>query len=128
MSPDLHYLVWAAALTLFQAIFAGQAAQRQVGFAAMAGTRENLPPITGWADRAGRAHRNMLENLPLFAALVLVARVSGHANGWTALGSATFFWARLIYVPIYVLGVPMVRSVVFMISVIGLGMIFLQVV
>ena len=93
----------------------------QVGLPPLAGNREDLPPITGWADRAARAHRNMLENLVLFAALVLVAQVAGKANATTALGAELFFWARLVYVPVYVIGIPWVRTGVWAVSVVGLA-------
>ena len=80
MTPDLTLLVWAAALTLVQTVIGVMGATLQVGLPALAGNRENLPRITGWADRAARAHRNMLENLVLFAVLVLVAHVAGRAK------------------------------------------------
>lgn len=128
MSPDLTLLVWATALTLVQGVIAVLGAMLQVGLPALAGNRENLPPFTGWAGRAARAHRNMLENLVLFAALVLVAQVAGKANATTALGSEVFFWARLVYVPVYLIGIPWVRTGVWGVSVIGLVLIFLQLV
>ena len=128
MTPDLKLLVWAVALTLVQSVIAVIGAQLQVGLPALAGNRENLPPITGWAGRAARAHRNMLESLALFAALVLVAQVAGKANATTALGSALFFWARLIYVPVFLIGIPWVRTGVWAISVIGLLLILAQLV
>ena len=126
MSTDLTLLVWAVALTLVQGVIAVLGAQMQVGLPALAGNRENLPPITGWADRAARAHRNMLENLVLFAALVLVAHVAGKANGVTILGSELFFWARLVYVPVFVIGIPWVRTGVWGVSVVGLVLIFVD--
>jgi uncharacterized MAPEG superfamily protein len=76
----------------------------QVGLPALAQNRDNLPLITGWAGRARRAHRNMLENLVLFAALVLIAAVAGKTNATTLLGAQLFFWARLAYAVIYVAG------------------------
>ena len=126
MSTDLTLLVWAVALTLAQSVIAVAGAMLQVGPTALAGNRENLPPITGWADRAARAHRNMLENLVLFAALVLVAQVSGKANGKTALGSELFFWARLAYVPVFLIGIPWVRTGVWAVSVVGLVLILIE--
>jgi uncharacterized MAPEG superfamily protein len=126
MPTDLTLLVWAVALTLVQSVIAVLGAQMQVGLPALAGNRENLPPITGWAGRAARAHRNMLENLVLFAALVLVAHAAGKANGTTALGSELFFWARLVYVPVFVIGIPWVRTGVWAVSVVGLVIIFIQ--
>jgi uncharacterized MAPEG superfamily protein len=128
MSPDLTLLVWATALTLIQAIIASLGALLQVGAAPLAGNREQLPPIEGWAGRAQRAHRNMLENFVLFSALVLVAQVAGRANATTALGAALFFWARVVYVPVYVVGIPHLRTLVWLVSVVGLVMIFLQLV
>jgi uncharacterized MAPEG superfamily protein len=128
MSTDLTLLVWAVALTLAQSAIAAAGAQIQVGLPALAGNRENLPPITGWAGRAARAHRNMLESLVLFASLVLLARVSGRADAMTALGSELFFWARLVYVPVYLAGIPWVRTAAWGVSIVGLIMIFSQVV
>jgi uncharacterized MAPEG superfamily protein len=126
VSTDLTLLIWAVALTLVQSVIAVLGAQMQVGLPALASNRENLPPITGWADRAARAHRNMLENLVLFAALVLAAQVAGKANGVTAVGSELFFWARLVYVPVFLIGIPWVRTGMWAVSVVGLVMIIIQ--
>jgi len=128
MTPDLKLLVWAVALTLVQSVIAVLGAIQEVGLPPLAGNRENLQPITGWAGRAARAHRNMLESLILFAALVLVAQVAGRANAMTALGAEVFFWARVVYVPVYVIGIPWARTGVWGLSVVGLVMIFMQVV
>jgi len=128
MSLDLKLLVWAVALTWAQCIIALVGAMLQVGLPALAGNRANLPPLTGWADRAARAHRNILESLVIFAALVLVARVTDRANATTALGSELFFWARLVYVPVFLIGIPWARTGVWGVSVIGLVLIFIQLV
>ena len=104
MTTDLELLIWATALTFIQSVIAVLGAMLQVGLPALAGNRENLPAIEGWAGRAQRAHRNMLESLVLFAALVLVAQIVGRANAMTALGAQVFFWARLVYIPVYLIG------------------------
>jgi uncharacterized MAPEG superfamily protein len=124
----MQLLVWAIALTLIQAVIAAAGAQLQVGLPTLAGNRENLPPIKGWAGRAQRAHRNMLENLVLFAALVLVAQIASKDNAATALGAQLFVWARVVYVPVYLIGIPWVRTGVWGVSVVGLVPIFLQLV
>jgi len=128
MSPDLKYLVWSVALAFAQVVLFLLFGMLQVGLPALAGNRDDIPPIEGMADRANRAHRNMLENLVLFAILVLVAQMAGKANATTAAGACLFFWARVVYVPVYLLGIPWVRTGVWGVSVIGLGMIFLQLV
>ncbi|HZQ73379.1 MAG TPA: MAPEG family protein [Burkholderiales bacterium] len=126
MKPELMWLVWSVALAFVQALVCVAGATLQVGLPMLAGNRENMPALTGWARRANRAHLNMLESLVLFAALVLVAVVSGKTNGTTLLGAQLFFWARLAYAPIYVVGIPWLRTLVWFVSVIGMVLIFLQ--
>ena len=128
MSLELQLLVCAIALTVIQVIVAATGATMQVGLAPLAGNREGLPEITGWAGRATRAHRNMLENLVLFAALVLVAHAAGRENATTAMGAQIFLWARAAYAVIYLIGIPWLRTAAFGVSVAGLVMIFLQVI
>lgn len=126
MKPELMYLIWSVALTVVQALIAVQGAMMQVGLPMLAGNREGLPEITGWAGRAARAHRNMLENLVLFAALVLVVVAAGKANATTLLGAQLFFWGRVVYAGVYIAGVPWLRTAIWTVSMVGLILIFLQ--
>ena len=126
MKPEMMLLAWAAALTFVQMLVAATGATLQVGLPMLAGNRENLPVLTGWAGRAQRAHHNMLESLVLFAALILICIVAGKSNATTLLGAQLFFWARLAYAVIYVAGIPWLRTAVWFVSVIGLILIFLQ--
>lgn len=128
MTTDLTLLVWSVAITIVQMLIAAAGANQQVGLPMLAGNREGLPEMVGWSGRARRAHLNMLESLVLFAALVLVAHVAGRANTTTALGAHLFFWARLAYAVIYLAGIPWLRTGVWFVSVIGLLLIFSQVV
>ena len=126
MKPELMWLLWAVALTFAQMLVAVGGATLQVGLPMLAGNREGLAPCTGWAGRAQRAHHNMLESLVLFAALVLMAVVSGKTNAMTLLGAQLFFWARLAYAFVYLAGIPWLRTAVWLVSVIGLILIFVQ--
>ena len=126
MSVDLHMLVWSVALTLMQLVIGAVGANRQVGMAVLIGNRDNVPTIVGWAGRAQRSHRNMLESIGLFAILVLTAAVAGRANATTALGAEIFFWSRLAYAVVYIGGVLWVRTLLWAASIVGLAMIFLQ--
>jgi uncharacterized MAPEG superfamily protein len=128
MSPELNLLVWATALTLVQALVAAMGATGQLGLPILAGNRETLPAISGWAGRAQRAHRNMLESFVLFVALVLAAQLAGKTNAMTTLGAELFFWARLVYAVIYVMGIAWLRTGVWAVSMVGLVLIFLQLV
>lgn len=126
MTQELTLLTWATALTFVQAVIAVMGATLKVGLPTLAGNRENLPAFEGWAGRAQRAHRNMLESLVLFAALVLVANAAGVSNAATVLGAQLFFWARVAYAAVYLVGVPWLRTAVWGVSVAGLVIIFLQ--
>ena len=126
MKPELMLLVWAAVLTLVQAVIAVQGALMQVGLPTLAGNREGMPEIKGWGGRAARAHRNMLENLVLFAVLVLVAVAASKTNPTTLLGAQIFLGARIVYALVYLIGIPWLRTGVWAVSVVGLAMIFLQ--
>ncbi len=128
MKPELNLLVWSVVLTVVQMLVAAQAAFNKVGLMTLVGNREGMPEITGWGGRASRAHWNMLENLVLFASLVLVAVVAGKTNDMTLLGAQLFFWARLAYAVIYVAGIIWVRTLAWLISVVGLVLIFAQLV
>jgi uncharacterized MAPEG superfamily protein len=126
MKPELVWLLWAVALAFAQMLVAVSGATLQVGLPTLADNREGLAPCTGWAGRAQRAHHNMLENLVLFAALVLIAVLSGRTNATTLLGAQLFFLARLAYVFVYIAGIPWLRTAVWLVSVIGLALIFVQ--
>ena len=126
MSPDLKYLLFSVVLAFVQVLIAAMTAQGQVGLPTLAGNRDELPTLTGLAGRARRAHFNMVENLVLFTALVLIAAVAGKANATTAMGAAIFFWGRLAHAIIYLIGVPWLRTLAWFVSVIGMIMIAVQ--
>jgi len=126
MPLELKLLVWSVGLTIAQMLIAVIGGLMQYGLPALAGNREDLPPRQGWVGRAARAHHNMLENLVLFAVLVVAASIVGKINATTALGAQLFFWGRLAYAPIYIAGIPWLRTAAFGVSVVGLLLIFRQ--
>src|SRR3977135_2169029 len=128
MKPELNLLVWSVVLTVVQMLVAAQAAFNKGGLMGLVGNREGLPEITGWGGRAARAHCNMLENLVLFASLVLVAVVAGKTNDMTLLGAQLFFWARPGYAGAFVGGALWLRTAAWAVSMAGLIIIFAQLV
>ena len=124
MKPELMLLAWAVLLAFAQMLVAVTGYMLQVGLPALAGNREGLPPATGWAGRAARAHRNMIENLMLFAPLVLIAAVAGKTGDMTLLGAQIFFWARLVYAFVYLAGIPWLRTGVWTVSAVGMALVF----
>ena len=128
MTTELTLLVWSIALTVVQMLIAVAGHTQQVGLPALAGNREGIEAPAGWAGRARRAHLNMIENLVLFAGLVLVAHAAGIGSSMTVLGAQLFFWGRLAYAVIYLAGLPWLRTASWAVSVVGLVLIFLQLV
>jgi uncharacterized MAPEG superfamily protein len=77
------------------------------------GYPENPQPLAGWAARMKAAHVNAVENLVVFAALVLIANVAGISNSTTVLACEVYFWARLVHVVSYTFAIPWVRTFAF---------------
>lgn len=126
MPIELQLLVWAAILALVQMLVAVMGAQSQISLPVLAGNRDTMPALTGWALRAQRAHINMLESLVVFAIFVLVANATGRLSETTALGANLFFWGRVAYALVYVIGVPWLRTAVWAVSLVGLLMILAE--
>ena len=126
MSTDLVMLTASATLCALLFTPYGVAQSSVWGLRVALGNRESTPPLPAWAGRAIRAHRNMLENLPPFAALVLVAAVAGRANEATALGATIFFWSRLAHAILYIAGTPVLRTVAFFAGLLGEALILSQ--
>ncbi len=126
MTIELKMLVWSVALAFVQMLLSVTGALFQVGLPVLAGNRDKPIEYAGWVGRSVRASYNMLENLALFAPLVLVAQVAGRNSAVTALGAEIFFLARLVYTGVYLVGIPYLRTLVWSVSVIGLLMIFSQ--
>lgn len=128
MKPELMWLVWSVALAFAQVLIAVTGAFTQVGLMKLVGNRDDMPKLTGWVGRAERAHLNMMINLVLFASLELAVAVLGKGNATTMLGAQLFFWFRVAYAGIYLAGLPWLRTLSWFGSIIGLLLIFIQIV
>ena len=124
MTTELTYLALTLILALVQIFLPAGARTVEFGSKWNAGPRDETPaakkPLTG---RLERAETNLFETLPLFIGAVLIAHVIGAAGPLTLWGTALYFWARVVYVPLYAFGVPYVRSLVWVVSLAGLVMV-----
>ena len=124
MTTELTYLALTLILALVQVFLPAGARTVEFGSKWNAGARDTTPaatrPLTG---RLERAQANLYETLPLFIGAVLIAHVSGAESPLTLWGTALYFWARVVYVPLYAFGVPYVRSLVWLVSLAGLAMV-----
>jgi uncharacterized MAPEG superfamily protein len=80
---------------------------------AMANPTRNDKPLAEWATRLMFAHDNAVENLVIFAPLVLILAQLDYSTTWTVYACAVYFWARLAHVIVYSLGVPVFRTLAF---------------
>ena len=126
MTPDLRFLIYSAVLSWVMVLTASAFRVRgwTMGGVLLAfGNRDNLPEATLIAGRAERAARNMLENMVLFIALLVAAHAAGVTDTRVVTGAQLFFWARLVYFPVYLAGLRYVRTAVWFVGLIGLGVI-----
>ena len=77
------------------------------------GYPDNPKPQSLWAVRLMRAHANAVENLVVFAALVLAAHALGVSNSAIATAAMVYFWARLVHAVVYTFGIPWLRTLSF---------------
>lgn len=123
MSTELTMLAASAVLTFLLAFPSVIALILTKGLPFAAGNRDEAYTLPVWAERSVRAHRNMLESLPVFIALVAVAELGGITNETTALGATLFWWGRVAHAIVYIAGIPWVRTAAFGVSFVGLAMI-----
>ena len=80
---------------------------------ALAGSAPDSSSLSTWAQRAGRAHTNAIENLAIFAPIVLTAHVLGISNTATKAAVVVYFFARLLHFVVYSAGIPAARTLTF---------------
>jgi uncharacterized MAPEG superfamily protein len=121
-STELTLLVIAVIVGLVQlllATVAGSGGERDMPW--LLGPRDVDRPVTGVAaGRLGRAYRNFLETFPLFAAALIAALMTGKAGTLTVWGAWFYVIGRIVYVPLYAVGVPMLRTLAWTLAMIGI--------
>ena len=126
MSVELSCLAWSVILGLVHILAAGNARTFDLGTKWNMGPRDGdygkLSPLTG---RLLRAQSNFFETFPLFAASILMAVLTDNLSTYSYWGAILYLAARIIYLPLYVFGIPVVRSIVWLVSIAGLLMILL---
>jgi uncharacterized MAPEG superfamily protein len=124
MALELKILGWSILLGLAYVLIAATLGTQQRGLKWNAGNRDGEPKsLTGHAARARRASLNFLETFVFFAAAVLAVVLAKQNSSQTVLGAELYFWARAIYLPVYIVGVPYLRTLVWMVSMVGLVMV-----
>lgn len=124
MSIELTLLFWST--TLLGAYLGLQSTLYRVqhGIAHAASARDQEPTPNIWTARAERALRNLLETYGAFVALSVVIELGGHSDALTQWGAHIYFWSRWVYLPLYLFGVPYLRSLIWTVSAGGMALMF----
>ena len=124
MTFELTMLAWTLVLAFVQILLFDFARTSQYGMKWNTGPRDDeMPPLSPEASRLKRAQDNLFETLPLFIGFVLIAHLASRNGVLTHWGTLIYLVGRIVYVPLYTLGVRMVRSLVWMVSLVGLVMV-----
>jgi uncharacterized MAPEG superfamily protein len=124
MSVEFTMLALAIVLGFVHLFLAAHFVTSERGLAWNTGARDNTTPLTGkLAGRLDRAFANFKETFAFFAVAVLMAAFLGRHSNLTAWGAQLYLAARVVYLPLYAMGVPLLRTLVWIASVVGIGMI-----
>ena len=124
MTTSLTVLALGCVLGLVHVFAAVRVKTRQYGVAWNMGARdEALPPPQPIVGRLARAQANFFETFPIAAAAILIVNLAGLTTSWTEIGAIVWLAARILYLPIYATGIPRIRTLIFLVSVIGIAMI-----
>jgi uncharacterized MAPEG superfamily protein len=119
-SPELGCLELSVLLFVAHVVCQAALAQGEFGQAFLFSPRDNAPDAKGvLCGRATRALANFVENYGAFIAVDLALIATGHTGGW---GAVLWIAARIVYLPLYLAGIPVVRTICWTISIVGLLM------
>jgi uncharacterized MAPEG superfamily protein len=116
MTPELKYL---AMISVFTSLMWMPYILNVIGrnkLSDAVGYPDSPLAMAPWAERLKKAHYNAVENLVVFAALVLIANALDISNNATISAAAAYFWARLVHAGAYTLGLPWVRTLAFAVA------------
>ena len=120
-STELQLLIAAVVMGLLHLVWAtvaGSGGNRDTAW--LLGPRDDPRPVTGQAARLSRAYANFLETFPLFAVLVIAVVIAGKAGDQSRFACWLYLIGRVIYIPLYALGLPVVRTLAWVASMVGI--------
>ena len=123
---ELTMLLWSTVLFVIHVAIAAVGADANNGLSWAFGNRDTQPELPAWVERSRRAQANMAENLLPFSCFVILVQLSGNAGDLSALGAQLFLVARIAYLPLYLFGVRVVRSLAYMVGLVGMIMVAVQ--
>ena len=127
MTTELSMLAWATGLTGILWV------PYVIAYVQLSGVMNVLkydpfPDLPDWVERAKAHHRNSVENLVIFAALIITAHLANENSAATASAAITYFWSRVAHLIVHYLGTPYLRTIAWFVSWLAMACIFFQIV
>jgi uncharacterized MAPEG superfamily protein len=121
MSVETTMLAIASVLGMFQLLIAARSGNSQRGLRWNVGARDEAPPAVGKvAGRLERAFRNFMETFPFFAVAVILCALTVRHDWATVWGAQAYLAARIIYLPLYAFGVPVLRTLTWLVATVSI--------
>ncbi|WP_298395958.1 MAPEG family protein [Sphingobium sp.] len=121
MPVEITILAWGMILLLVHIFAAAHVKTKQYGAKWNMGARdEHLPPMNPLAGRLARAEANYKETLPIAIVALIGVVLADKTSEWTAMGGWIWLGARIVYLPLYAVGVPVIRTIIFMAGLAGI--------
>ena len=125
-STEISMIGWSVVLLLVHIVAQTLFLAKDAGLPFALSSRDDAKPVSAPTERLTKGLRNFLETYAAFIGLALALAVTGKTGGLGASGALVWFWARVVYVPVFAAGIPVVRTLVWTVSIIGLIMMLIQ--
>jgi uncharacterized MAPEG superfamily protein len=125
-STEIRILGWSVILLLVHIVIQALSLIKDGGLGYVMSNRDGEVGISLVTDRLTRGLRNFVETYGAFIALVVALAASGRVGGLGATGAMVWFWARVVYIPVFAFGVPVARTGVWTVSIIGLVLMLIR--
>ncbi len=125
-TTEITVLGWSIILLIVHIVLQTLSLVRDHGLGYAMSARDDTKPVSAITDHLTRGLRNFGETYPAFIALALALVMTDKAGGIGATGALVWFWARVVYVPVFAAGIPVLRTGVWSVSIIGLVMMLIQ--
>jgi len=122
MNTEIYILAYIGSFLLLLTLIQGTRNVLVLGLPTAAGNQHDVPQWGGWHDRLNRAIRNLIESIVIFSPIAISIHLLGLSNEASSLGAQIFLIARLIHAPVFVLGIPWVRTTAWFAGVAGILM------
>lgn len=125
-STEISMIGWSVVLLLVHIVIQAFFSAKEAGLGYLMSPRDEARAVSAPCDRLTRGLRNFVETYAAFVGLALALAVTGKTGGLGATGALVWFWARVVYIPVFAAGIPVLRTLVWAVSIVGLILMLIQ--